>query len=97
MHFQTKVERRRESKCGRECVCDFSKETSPKMQGSRYIYNPCVIGSTRFERAMLDLDASINVMPYSIYAYLNLGHLKKKNCVIIQLADRSNAYLKEVV
>ncbi|CAN6707326.1 unnamed protein product [Malus baccata var. baccata] len=57
---------------------------------------PCVIGNTRFENAMLDLGASINVIPYSIYASMNLGELKKDG-VIIQLADRSNAYLKGVL
>ncbi|XP_070675197.1 uncharacterized protein [Malus domestica] len=57
---------------------------------------PCVIGNTRFENAMLDLGASINVMPYSIYASMNLGELKKDS-VIIQLADRSNVYPKGVL
>ncbi|XP_075473857.1 uncharacterized protein LOC142504900 [Primulina tabacum] len=32
---------------------------------------PCVIGNLKIERAMLDLGASINVMPYSIYCALN--------------------------
>ncbi|CAN6695212.1 unnamed protein product [Malus baccata var. baccata] len=45
---------------------------------------------------MLDLGASINVMPYSIYASMNLGVLKNDG-VIIQLADRSNAYPKGVL
>ncbi|CAN6576784.1 unnamed protein product [Malus baccata var. baccata] len=40
--------------------------------------------------------ASINVMPYSIYASMNLGELKNDS-VIIQLADRSNAYPKRVL
>ncbi|CAN6695169.1 unnamed protein product [Malus baccata var. baccata] len=40
--------------------------------------------------------ASINVMPYSIYASMNLGELKQDG-VIIQLADRSNAYPKGVL
>ncbi|CAN6679380.1 unnamed protein product [Malus baccata var. baccata] len=40
--------------------------------------------------------ASINVMPYSIYASMNLGELKNDG-VIIQLADRSNAYPKGVL
>ncbi|KAM1052768.1 hypothetical protein ACFX2J_000354 [Malus domestica] len=57
---------------------------------------PCVIGNTRFESAMLDLGASINVMPYSIYASMHLGELKNDG-VIIQLADRSNAYPKGVL
>ncbi|XP_070682337.1 uncharacterized protein [Malus domestica] len=43
-----------------------------------------------------DLGASINVMPYSIYASMNLGELKQDG-VIIQLVDRSNAYPKGVL
>ncbi|CAN6711657.1 unnamed protein product [Malus baccata var. baccata] len=57
---------------------------------------PCVIGNTRFENAMLDLGASINVMPYSVYTSMNLGELKNDG-VIIQLADQSNAYPKEIL
>ncbi|CAN6569164.1 unnamed protein product [Malus baccata var. baccata] len=56
----------------------------------------CVIGNTRFEFAMLDICASINVMPYSIYASMHLGELKNDG-VIIQLADRSNVYPKGVL
>ncbi|XP_022851365.1 uncharacterized protein LOC111373113 [Olea europaea var. sylvestris] len=56
----------------------------------------CTIGNTRFEKAMLDSRASINVMPYSVYASLKLGPLNETG-VIIQLADKSNAYPKHVV
>ncbi|KAG6687606.1 hypothetical protein I3842_11G080600 [Carya illinoinensis] len=45
---------------------------------------------------MIDLRASINVMPYSIYASLKLGPLNKIGVVIL-LPDRSNAYPKGVV
>ncbi|CAN6580988.1 unnamed protein product [Malus baccata var. baccata] len=58
--------------------------------------NSTTKGNTRFESAMLDLGASINVMPYSIYASMNLGELKNDG-VIIQLANRSNAYPKGVL
>ncbi|XP_042954698.1 uncharacterized protein LOC122291116 [Carya illinoinensis] len=57
---------------------------------------PCTIGNTRFEKAMIALGASINVMPYSIHTSLKLGPLNKTR-VVIQLADRSNAYPKSVV
>ena len=57
---------------------------------------PCVIGNHKLERAMLDLGASINVMPLSIYKVLNLGPLKETR-VVIQLADRSNAYPEGIV
>ncbi|XP_073152800.1 uncharacterized protein [Henckelia pumila] len=48
-----------------------------------------IIGNVRLEKAMLDLGASINVMPYSIYESLKLGPLNKTG-IVIQLADRSN-------
>ncbi|KAF5462781.1 hypothetical protein F2P56_018762 [Juglans regia] len=57
---------------------------------------PCMIGNTRFEKAMIDLGASINVMSYSIYASLKFGPLNKTG-IVIQLADRSNVYPKGVV
>ena len=31
---------------------------------------PSTIGNTQLEKAMLDLGATINVMPYSIYMFL---------------------------
>ena len=68
----------------------------PKCKDPGSFTIPCVIGNTRFESAMLDLGASINVMPYSIYSSMNLGVLKNDG-VIIQLADRSNAYPKGVL
>ncbi|KAM2028094.1 hypothetical protein ACFX1T_020291 [Malus domestica] len=68
----------------------------PKCKDPGSFTIPCVIGSTRFKSTMLDLVASINVMPYSIYASMNLGELKHDD-VIIQLADRSNAYSKGVL
>ncbi|KAM2335356.1 hypothetical protein ACFXTH_012774 [Malus domestica] len=68
----------------------------PKCKDPGSFTIPCVIGNTRFKSAMLDLGASINVMPYSVYASMNLGALKHDG-VIIQLADRSNAYPKGVL
>ncbi|XP_057451945.1 uncharacterized protein LOC130743734 [Lotus japonicus] len=52
---------------------------------------PCVIGDTKFENAMLDLGASINVMPMSIFKSLSLGPLKPTG-VVIQLANRSTEH-----
>ena len=52
---------------------------------------PFKIGNICFDKAILDLGASINVMPRSIYDKLNLGELKKTG-MVIQLADRSNTY-----
>jgi len=49
---------------------------------------PCIIGSTKFDNAMLDLGASINVMPLLVFTSLHLGSLKSTG-VVIQLANRS--------
>ena len=56
----------------------------------------CTIGNTRLEKAMIDLGASINVMPYSIYVFLKIGPLNKTG-VVIHLVDRSITYPKGVV
>ncbi|XP_048229538.1 uncharacterized protein LOC125370012 [Ricinus communis] len=42
----------------------------------------------KIERAMLDLGASINVMPFSVYRELKLNDLQKTG-IVIQLVDRS--------
>ncbi|RDX84279.1 hypothetical protein CR513_34690, partial [Mucuna pruriens] len=49
---------------------------------------PCTIGEGTFANAMLDLGASINVMPTSIYQALNFGDLEPTR-MTIQLANRS--------
>ncbi|KAM1084403.1 hypothetical protein ACFX19_023103 [Malus domestica] len=74
----------------------LQRKLPPKCKDPGSFTIPCVIGKTKFEQCMLDLGASINVMPYSIYASMNLGELKNDS-VIIQLADRSNAYPKGVL
>ncbi|CAN6586227.1 unnamed protein product [Malus baccata var. baccata] len=74
----------------------LQRKLPPKCKDPGSFTIPCVIGNTRFEQCMLDLGASINVIPYSIYASMNLGALKQDG-VIIQLADRSDAYPKGVL
>ncbi|CAM8902602.1 unnamed protein product [Rhodiola kirilowii] len=49
---------------------------------------PCTIGNIRIENCMLDLKASIKVLPYSIYSCLRIGPLEPTD-LTIQLADRS--------
>ncbi|CAM8892829.1 unnamed protein product [Rhodiola kirilowii] len=49
---------------------------------------PCTIGNIRIENYMLDLGASINVLPFSIYSCLRIGPLKPTD-LTIQLTDRS--------
>ncbi|CAM8886827.1 unnamed protein product [Rhodiola kirilowii] len=49
---------------------------------------PCTIGNIRIENYMLDLGASINVLPFSIYSCLRIGPLKPTG-LTIQLTDQS--------
>ncbi|XP_022873962.1 uncharacterized protein LOC111392801 [Olea europaea var. sylvestris] len=81
---------------GKNVSTVLQKKLSPKCKDPGSFSIPCIIGNTRFEKAMLDLRASINLMLYSIYASLNLGSLKETD-IIIQVADRSNAFPKGVL
>ncbi|XP_052622875.1 uncharacterized protein LOC128128099 [Lactuca sativa] len=57
---------------------------------------PCKIGDVTFSSAMLDLGASINFMPYSVYESLNVGPLSETS-VIISLADKSSVFPRGVL
>ncbi|RDY00566.1 Retrovirus-related Pol polyprotein from transposon 17.6, partial [Mucuna pruriens] len=59
-----------------------------KCRDPRIFSIPCTIGECTFVDAMLDLGASINVMPASIYRSLNFGDLEPTR-MTIQLANRS--------
>ncbi|RDY00103.1 hypothetical protein CR513_16758, partial [Mucuna pruriens] len=59
-----------------------------KCRDPRIVFVPCTIGECTFVDAMLDLGASINVMPASIYRALNFGDLEPTG-MTIQLANRS--------
>jgi hypothetical protein len=47
-----------------------------------------MIGVNQINRALLDLGASMNLLPYAIYLQLGLGDLKP-TAITLQLADRS--------
>ncbi|RVW21701.1 hypothetical protein VitviT2T_028123 [Vitis vinifera] len=47
-----------------------------------------MIGETCVEKALLDLGASVNLLPYSVYKQLGLGELKPTS-ITLSLADRS--------
>ena len=52
---------------------------------------PCIIGNSKFENVMLNLGASVSVMPLCIFNYLSLGPLQSTD-VVIHLANRNVAY-----
>ncbi|KAL5571230.1 hypothetical protein UlMin_020827 [Ulmus minor] len=81
---------------GKNVSLVLQRNIPPKCKDPASFTIPCTIGKVRFERAMLDLGASINFMPSFIFASLNLGPLKETG-MIIQLADRSNTYPKGIL
>ena len=54
------------------------------------------IGGTCVEKALLDLGASVNLLPYSMYKQLGLGELKPTSFTL-SLADRSIKIPKRTV
>ena len=47
-----------------------------------------VVGNSKFGHALVDLGASVNLLPYSVYVELGLGELESTN-ITLQLAYRS--------
>ncbi|XP_023730543.2 uncharacterized protein LOC111878271 [Lactuca sativa] len=83
-------------KVGENVSAVLQKRLPQKCKDPGVFTVPCKLGNIHVPRAMLDLGASINVLPYSIFKTLNIGTLKKTG-VIIQLADRSLVHPKGVL
>ncbi|XP_026459381.1 uncharacterized protein LOC113360044 [Papaver somniferum] len=66
----------------------ITQKTLPKYKDPGCPTIACTIGEHKIEHALLDLGASVNLLPYSMYEQLGLGNLKPTN-VTLQLADRS--------
>ena len=47
-----------------------------------------MVGNSKLGHALMDLGASVNLLPYSVYVELGLGELEPTN-ITLQLADRS--------
>ncbi|XP_073121522.1 uncharacterized protein [Henckelia pumila] len=66
------------------------------IKGLHEVFRRCEIGDVQLDTAMLDLGASINVMPYSVYASLKLGPLTETG-IVIQMADKSTIFPRGVL
>ncbi|CAM8921174.1 unnamed protein product [Rhodiola kirilowii] len=85
--------RRKSTRCDQELMSRnvsaiIQRKVPPKCGDPGTYTIPCTIGNIRIENCMLDLGASINVLPFSIYSCLRIGPLKPTG-LTIQLADRS--------
>jgi hypothetical protein len=74
----------------------LQRKLPPKLKDPGSFAINITIGDKRVEKAMLDLGASINLMPYSVYLQLGLGDLKATT-ISLQLADRSVKYPRGIV
>ncbi|KAM2593901.1 hypothetical protein EV2_044868 [Malus domestica] len=74
----------------------LQRKLPPKLKDLSSFSINITIGDKRVEKAMLDLCASINLMPYSVYLQLGLGDLKATT-ISLQLANRSVKYPRGIV
>nr|GEY47256.1 reverse transcriptase domain-containing protein [Tanacetum cinerariifolium] len=69
----------------------IQNKVPPKLEDPRSLLIPCNFNKTFSCNALTDLDASINLMPYSLYEKLSLETLKPAK-ISVRLADRSFQY-----
>ena len=79
-----------------ECSAVVLRKLPPKLKDPGSFTIPCTIGQCYFEKALCDLGASVNLMPYSVFRKLGMDEPEPTN-VTLQLADRSIAHPRGVV
>ncbi|CAL8993226.1 unnamed protein product, partial [Prunus brigantina] len=85
-----------ELKLNKNVSAVLQRKLPPKLEDPGSFDIPINIGDKKAGRAMLDLGASINVMPYSVYQELGLEGMKKTS-IRLELADHSIKYPKGIV
>ncbi|BBG96883.1 hypothetical protein Prudu_005831 [Prunus dulcis] len=85
-----------EVKLNKNVSAVLQRKLPPKLEDPGSFNIPINIGDKTVGRAMLDLGASINVMPYSVYQALGLEGIKKTS-IRLELADHSIKYPKGIV
>jgi len=56
----------------------------------------CIIGNSKIDKTLMDLEAGVNLLPYTVYEQLGLRELKPTK-VVLQLANRSVVIPRGVV
>ncbi|XP_073039013.1 uncharacterized protein [Primulina eburnea] len=78
------------------CSALVQNRMPPKQKDPGSFSIPCIIGDINFHKALCDLGASINLMPYSVFRRLGLGEPKPTR-MSLQLADRSVKYPRGII
>ncbi|CAN6580958.1 unnamed protein product [Malus baccata var. baccata] len=79
-----------------QCSAVLLHKLPPKKKDPGSFTISCTIGNCDFSSSLIDLGASVNLMPYSVFKRLGEGELKPTSS-IIQLADRSITYPRGVI
>jgi hypothetical protein len=95
VHYEEKIECEKESLFSRISVI-LQNNNALKYKDPGCPTISCLIGEHKIKRALLDLGASVNLLPYSVFQSLNLGELKPTSVTLL-LADRSVQVLREIV
>jgi hypothetical protein len=86
VHCEEKIECEKESLFSRTSVI-LQNNNALKYKDPGYPTISCFIREYKIERALHDLGASVNLLPYSVFQSLNLGELKS-TYVTLLLVDR---------
>ncbi|XP_071695198.1 uncharacterized protein [Rutidosis leptorrhynchoides] len=78
------------------CTAVVTNQLPEKLEDPGCFTIPCLLGDLACMRALADLGASFNLMPYSIYLKLAPGELRPTR-MAIQLADRSIKYPRGII
>ena len=78
------------------CSAILKNELPNKLKDPGNFTIHCLIGSLSVNNALVDLGASINVMPYKMFKRLGLGKPKQTR-MSIQLADKTVRFPKSII
>ncbi|TYG88942.1 hypothetical protein ES288_A12G061300v1, partial [Gossypium darwinii] len=82
-------------KLNEECSTILQNKVPTKLKDPGSFTIPCLIGSLNIEKALADLGAIINLMPYKMFKQLGLGEPKPTR-MSIQLANGSIKFPKGI-
>jgi hypothetical protein len=87
VHREEKPECEKESLFSRTSKCILQNNNALKYKEPGCPTISCFIGEHKIEKTLLDLGASVNLLPYSVFQSLNLGELKPTSITLL-LAHR---------
>ncbi|XP_057719565.1 uncharacterized protein LOC130933992 [Arachis stenosperma] len=79
-----------------ECSAVIQRGLPPKLKNPGSFFLPCTIGNITIKKALCDLGASINLMPYSMMIKLCIEEVKPTQ-MSLELVDKSLVFLKGVI